>query len=148
MSQFQFQLSVVFYLLQNFVNFLESNQTRFSKLRKLTIHLKTVSPTMTGQTVIAFLRYSNIEDFTCVNDLPFTVQDQVKTIAKYISYNSVHLFKILIKVLIFANLQINLIQNKKRLRQMTILVLISTFKLQVQQEFFSLSRVVKSLLKP
>jgi hypothetical protein len=44
---------------------------------------------MTGQTVIAFLRYSNIEDFCCVNDLPFTVQDQVKTIAKDMSYNSV-----------------------------------------------------------
>jgi hypothetical protein len=34
---------------------------------------------MTGQTVIAFLRYSSIEEFNCLTPLPYSVEDQVLT---------------------------------------------------------------------
>jgi beta-lactamase superfamily II metal-dependent hydrolase len=40
--------------------------------------MKTVPSTMSGKTVIAFLRHSNVEELNWLIDLPFTDQDQVQ----------------------------------------------------------------------
>ncbi len=63
---------------QNFIEFLTENKRRFSSLQKLTIQIKTVPSTMSGKTVIAFLRHSNVKEFNWLIDLPFTDQDQVQ----------------------------------------------------------------------
>ena len=65
--------------MQNFIRFLQDNQAKFSKLKTLTLQLKTPPKTMTGQTAIAILRFSNIESFNLLTTLPFTIQEQVLT---------------------------------------------------------------------
>ncbi len=68
-----------FNFLQDFIAFLESNRSKFSKLRNLTVQLEKAPPKMTAQTMIAIVRNSNLDEFNCLTPLPpFTAQDQVK----------------------------------------------------------------------
>jgi hypothetical protein len=73
--------------LQDFIAFLESNHSKFSKLRNLTVQLEKAPPKMTAQTMIAIVRNSNLDEFNCLTPLPpFTTQDQVKIIGSFKSY--------------------------------------------------------------
>ena len=82
-TSFLFDPNFWTFFLKNFCEFLEENKDRFSNLRSLTLVLRNVPATaMSGQTVIALLRHSNVDNLNCLFAVPFTDLQLVRTTFK------------------------------------------------------------------